>query len=72
MCNSTHLFSKDEHLDFYLDLIDKKYYYNFNNNDLAFYTKFKNQGYVNEKAVWYHHGEEPHRLYSEELYNFLQ
>jgi len=71
MCNSTHLFSQDKHLDFYLDLIDKKHYYNFNNNNLAFYTKFKQQGYVNEKAVWYHHGEEPHRLYAEELHNFF-
>jgi len=70
MCNSTHLFGNDEHLKFYLDVIDKKNYLNFNKNEEAFYTKYKNSGYVNEKAVWYHHGEEPHRLYAEELYNF--
>lgn len=70
MCNSTHLFSQAEHLKFYIDLIDKKNYFNFNDNDQAFYTKFKKLGYVNEKAKWFHHGEEPHRLYAEELYKF--
>lgn len=71
MCNSTHLFSNQSQTKFYIDLIDKNNYYHVDRNDLAFYTKYKNLGYTNDKAVWYHHGEEPHRLYAEELYNFM-
>lgn len=70
MCNSTHLFSKSEQIKFHLDLIDKKNYLNFNNNSESFFIKYKELGFVNEKAKWYHHGEIPHRLFSEELYNF--
>lgn len=71
MCNSTHLFSDLPQLRFYVDLIDRTRYYHPDRNELAFFTKYKHLGFINEKAVWYHHGEEPHRLYAEELYNFL-
>ncbi len=72
MCNTLHMFTKGNHLDFYVNLIDHKKYYNAYNNDECFYWKYKNAGYQNTKAKYWHHGEEPHRLYAEELYNFIK
>lgn len=72
MCNAMHTFTLPNNIhDEYLQLVDNKHYYNMTNNDESFFWKFKNQGYINPKAKYWHHGEEPHRLYSEELYNFI-
>ena len=71
MCNTLNMFSKNRHSDFYTDMIDQAYYYNMMDNDAAFYWKYKNLGYSNPKAKYWHHGEIPHQLYAEELYKFL-
>lgn len=71
MCNTLNMFSKNRHCDFYTGKIDQASYYNMMDNDAAFYWKYKNLGYSNSKAKYWHHGEIPHQLYAEELYKFL-
>jgi len=53
-----------------LPLVDDNKYYQLNNKDEAFYQKYQRLGYVNEKAKYWHHGEEPHKLFADELINF--
>lgn len=73
MLNTSHMFSSEynKYLQFYLQLIDKTNYYNFNNNKLSFFHKFKELGFKNFKAKYAHHNEEPHKLYARELYRFI-
>ncbi len=71
MCNVMHMFTSDKHLDFYTSLIDTTKYMNMDDNDLSFYTRYKNEGYTNPKAKYWHHDETPHRLYAEELFKFI-
>lgn len=72
MCNTMHMFGDDHHLNFYLKLIDKTKYYNLQDNQQCFYWKYKNLGYYNPKAKFWHHGEIPHQLFADELYNFYK
>lgn len=73
MCNSMHMFTlPNTHLQFYTDLIDKSHYMDWDNNDVAFFWKYRNLGFVNEKAKYWHHGETPHKMYSEDLYDFIE
>jgi hypothetical protein len=68
MCNTMHMASKNNPtVESLLDQIDDSRYY-MNN---SFFPKYRALGYVNEKAKYWHHGEEPHRLFAEELYDFL-
>ena len=53
-----------------LPLVNDNKYYQLNNKDEAFYQKYQRLGYVNEKAKYWHHGEEPHKLFADELINF--
>ena len=39
-------------------------------NDAAFFWHYRNAGYENPKAKYWHHNEEPHRLFAEKLFNF--
>jgi hypothetical protein len=71
MCNVMHMFTSDKHLDFYTSLIDATKYMHVDDNDLSFYTRYKTAGYTNPKAKYWHHDEIPHRLYAEELFNFI-
>lgn len=72
MCNSMHLCTLPNKInEMYLKLIDTRYYYKLTKNEDCFFWKFKNEGYTNPKAKYWHHGEEAHRLYAEELYRFL-
>lgn len=73
MCNTMHMFTPNEHFISYLvSMIDSKYYYNFDKGqDEAFYWKYRNLGYENILAKYWHHNEEPHKLYAEELYKFI-
>ena len=66
-----HMFSKNHHTEFFLKQIDKEHYVDYDNNDEAFYWKYKNAGYNNPKAQYWHHNEQPHRLYAEKLFNFI-
>ena len=53
-----------------LPLVDDNKYYQLNNKDEAFYWKYQKLGYVNDKAKYWHHGEEPHKLFADELINY--
>ena len=55
-----------------MELIDETKYFKLNRENQAFYVKYKNLGYVNEKAKDWHHNEEPHRLYAAELFKFSE
>lgn len=73
MCNTMHMFVPDDHfVSYLLKMIDSRYYYNYDKGqDDSFYWKYKNLGYENTKAKYWHHSEEPHRLHAEELYKFI-
>lgn len=74
MCSTMHLYQKnDPFTQYLLDLVDEDNYYGFRQDTKeSFYWRYKNAGFINKKAQYWHHGEEPHRLYAEELYNFLK
>ena len=73
MCNVAHMFDKDNtFLRFYLDLIDSNKYFNMEDNEKSFYTKYKNAGFTNPQAKYFHHGQVPHTLFAGELYNFIE
>jgi hypothetical protein len=71
MCNTMHMFERCKPLQFYLTMIDATRYINFDNNDNCFYWKYRNAGYTNPKAKYWHHNETPHSLYAEELLTFI-
>ena len=76
MVNTMHMFSEsnEQYLKSYFNIIDNKHYYHAFNNQESFYTKYKDSkynAYRNPKAMYGHHGAEPHRLYAEELYNYI-
>jgi len=71
MCNTMHMFEPEISLNYYIDLIDKKNYFGFYDRE-GFYWKYRNLGFNNPKATYWHHGEEPHRLFANELYQFLK
>lgn len=57
----------------YIRLVDESKYYDIDaSGEETFYWKYKNLGYKNEKAMYWHHGIEPHSLYADELYNFIK
>lgn len=74
MCSTMHTFQPNEPFTSHLvDLIDDSKYYNLKHDqDSSFYWKYRNLGYNNTKAKYWHHSEEPHRLYAEELYAFMR
>ena len=53
-----------------IPLVDANKYYQLNNKDEAFFHKYRELGYVNEKAKYWHHAKEPHSLYADELLEF--
>lgn len=72
MCNTQHMFGKNRHLNFYLSQIDNSKYMNMLDGDKDFYWYYRNQGYENPKAKYWHHDDVPHMLYAEELYKFIK
>jgi len=70
MCNTLHMVTSGKHLDFYIKQVDQTRYYEFSNNE-GFYWKYKNAGYTNPKAKYWHHDETPHLLHADALYQFL-
>ena len=71
MCNTMHMFESNKTLEFYIKQIDQSKYYNLTDNTSSFFWKYKNAGFVNPKAKYWHHGEQPHSMYAEELYQFI-
>lgn len=73
MCNTMHMFKPNDFTEFTVKLIDTNRYYQLRSTqDEAFYWKYRNLGYENPKAKYWHHDEVPHKLYAEELYNFVK
>jgi hypothetical protein len=72
MCNTMFMFPpQSHHLKFYTDLVDSDYYIDLLDQDKSFYWYYRNQGYINNKAMYWHHDEVPHQLYAEKLYQFI-
>jgi hypothetical protein len=67
MCNTMKMFHRTVALNFYLQMIDTSKYYHAFNNAQSFWWKYKNEGYTNDLATYWHHGEEPHKLFADEL-----
>jgi len=72
MCNTMHMFTPAPHLSNYLSVVDTTHYYNPFDNTRSFYWYYRNLGYENVNAQWWHHDIVPHELYAQELYNFYQ
>lgn len=73
MCNTMHMFTGGHpQIEFYKTLIDTTKYYKMDDNAEAFYWKYRNAGYTNPKAKYWHHDETPHALFADELYNFIE
>lgn len=73
MCNTMPMFrERSTHLDFYLNLVDATKYYEVLDVSQSFFPKFRALGYVNPKAKYWHHGETPHAMFADELYNFIE
>lgn len=72
MCNTLHNIKPSKHLKFYLEQIDSKKYLDFDDPDKSFFWYYRNAGYENPKAKYWHHDHIPHTLYAEKLYNFIQ
>jgi hypothetical protein len=73
MSNSLHMFNKrTRQVEEFLSLVDRTKYYQMDNNEAAFYTKYKNLGYVNDLAKYWHHGEMPHICYADELVKYIE
>lgn len=73
MCNSLYMVNKKtKHIEEFLALIDDTKYYRVFNNEASFYQRYKDLGYVNELAKYWHHGKEPHRLYAQELIEYIE
>lgn len=72
MCNTMHMFSHNTYIDFYLKQIDNSFYMCPVDNDQAFYKRYRDAGYTNTKARYWHHDGVPHQLYAAELYSFIK
>ena len=71
MTNTGYVYKDTKHTNMYHSLIDHSKYKAADDFGESFYKKYKNLGYVNPKAKWWHHDEIPHALYSDELYSFV-
>lgn len=73
MCNTMHMFNaKSSHVNLYLTHIDSTKYMDMTDTDAAFFWKYRNAGYINPKAQYWHHDEIPHSMYSDALYDFIE
>jgi hypothetical protein len=73
MCNSLYMFNKKvKQVEEFIALVDNTKYYKLDNNDASFFIKYKNLGYVNELAKYWHHGEVPHACYADELIKHIE
>lgn len=72
MCNTMQLATENTHTKFYISCVDRTKYMDFMDNDKAFYWYYRNLGYVNPKAKYWHHDENPHFLYAGLLHNFIE
>lgn len=71
MCNTMTMLERTQFTQFYIDRINHKKYVHATNENESFYIKYKDLGYVNPNAQYWHHGQEPHNLYAEELASYI-
>ena len=67
MCSTMPMFSDNTHINHYINKVDESRYLNFNNDAEAFFWKYRNAGYTNPKAKYWHHNEVPHQLFAEQI-----
>jgi hypothetical protein len=72
MCNAISSPTRNKCLNFYLDQIDITRYRELTNPKETFYVKYRDAGYSNPLAKYWHHSEIPHALYAEELLKFIE
>lgn len=74
MCNTMHTLEPKSYelLESYMDLVDEEHYLDFRKPENNFYWYYRNNGYVNDKALYWHHGIEPHTLYADRLFDFIK
>lgn len=74
MCNTMALVENNihGHMDFYFNQVDQNKYIWLTDSKKSFYWRFRDAGFVNQKAKYWHHGEEPHRIFANELYEFIK
>jgi|TARA_R110000822_G_scaffold264850_1_gene388887 hypothetical protein len=71
MCNTMPFFLDNiDSVKNLIPLIDSNKYYQLGKKNEAFFPKYQLLGYVNEKAKYWHHGEEPHKLFAKDLLKF--
>lgn len=69
-CNTMPNFKKNRYTNFYINQLDmSKYFEPF--AEEGFFWFYRNQGFENPKAKYWHHDETPHRLQAERLFNFI-
>lgn len=71
MCNSLYMFNPNPYTASYLSLIDQNHYVDMIDRTKCFYWLYRNQGYENPKAKYWHHDETPHELYAKYLKEFI-
>ena len=72
MTNTMKMFSpENKHLGFYIGQVDQTKYMDMLDNDAAFFWHYRNAGYENPKAKYWHHNEVPHKLHAEKLFRFI-
>jgi hypothetical protein len=70
MCNAGWMVFNNMHNKHYLRHVDSSRYYEHNDPWKCFVKKFQILGYWNPKAIYWHHGLEPHQIYARELFDF--
>jgi hypothetical protein len=56
----------------YLPFVNTDVFMDFNDPDAWFYWHYRNAGYENPLAKYWHHDEEPHALYADKLYDYVK
>jgi hypothetical protein len=67
MCSTMPMFTNNPHIKHYLHRIDQSRYLHFGNDAEAFFWKYRNAGYINPKAKYWHHDETPHQLFANDI-----
>lgn len=72
MVNTNYMLQKmHSTIRWYFKLIDRVRYPNFDDNTVNFYPKYKNLGYSNPKAKYFHHGIDAHLDYSNYITTYI-
>lgn len=73
MSNSMDVFTQERfQIKEMLESVNLSKYYKMLEPEESFYKKYRNLGYENKKAKYWHHDEVPHKLYSEELIKHIE